>query len=141
MGYDTAYWGGWGGIPPQGGLQDDRKATSDRMGWSMGLSPDVRHNDGGSIVGGGDLRLLPPKHSWKVYCDQDYYGLVSSGGEEDGVKGGQAVVVSGQFGPGGDADGDLGGGTNGGVGGDGQDRDRDELNRWEGNVANVILGT
>ena len=139
MGNENACREGLGWIPPQVGPHWE--TTLERTRWWMGVSPAGGSDVGCSITGGGDLRLPPPKHSCTVYCDQAYYGLVSSGGEEDGVKGGQAVVVSGQFGPGGDADGDLGGGTNGGVGGDGQDRDRDELNRWEGNVANVILGT
>ena len=42
---------------------------------------------------------------------------------------------------GGDADSRLGGGTDGGVEGDGRDRDGDGLSRWEDNVAHITLGT
>ena len=54
---------------------------------------------------------------------------MSSGGVEDGVNFGQAVVGAGWLGLGGDADGGLGGGKYGG-GGDEWDVDGDGLNWW-----------
>ena len=51
------------------------------------------------------------------------------------------MVGEGRPGYGGDTDGGSGGGTGGGAGGDVQDGDRDRLNWWEDNVANLILGT
>ena len=75
------------------------------MEWSMVLSPAVGSDGGGGTEEGGDLRLLPPKHSRTVYCNQTHYGPVSSGGAESRIKGGQVVVVAGRTGFGGDADG------------------------------------
>ena len=66
---------------------------------------------------------------------------MSDSGASSGVKGGQAVVGTGQLGLGRDVDGISGGGTGRGRVGDGQDGDRDGLNRWEDIVANLILGT
>ena len=66
---------------------------------------------------------------------------MSGGGAADGVKDGQAVVVSGRIGLGGYVYGGLGGGTKRGGGGDRQDGDDDGINRWEDTVSNVILGT
>ena len=66
---------------------------------------------------------------------------MSGSGAEAGVGGGQAVVGSGRSGFGGDVDGGSGGGTGGGWGGYLRDGDRDELNRWEDDVAHITLGT
>ena len=66
-----------------------------------------------------------------------------AGGAEARVNDGQAVVVAGKTGFGMDVDGRLGGGTDGGGGGDGRDGygDGDGLSRWEDNVAQVTLRT
>ena len=90
----------------------------------MGISPDGGRDGRGGTTGGGDLHILPPEHSCTVYCDQDHYGPVSGGGAEARVKGDQAVVGAGLIGCGGDADGGLGGRTDGGGGGDGRRRRR-----------------
>ena len=45
----------------------------------MGLPPAGGRNGGGSIVGGGDLRIPLPEHSRTVYCDRYHYVPVSSG--------------------------------------------------------------
>ena len=50
VGNDTRHQEFFGGIPPQGGLQDDGEATSEWTGRCMGLSPDGGSNDGGSIT-------------------------------------------------------------------------------------------
>ena len=57
VGHDTAHWESFGWIPPQGGLQADGEATSERTGRSMGLSPAGGRDGGGGIAGGGDLCL------------------------------------------------------------------------------------
>ena len=49
------------------------------------------------------------------------------------------LVETGRVGCGGDADGSLGGGKDGGGGGVGRDKDRDRLSRLEDNVENVTL--
>ena len=66
---------------------------------------------------------------------------MSSSGAEAGATGVQAVVVTGQVGYGEDVDSGLGGGTYGGGGGDGQDRNRYRLSWWEDNVEKSTLGT
>ena len=48
-----------------------------------------------------------------IYCDKADYGIVPGGRVETGAKGVQAVVVTGQGGCGRDADGGVGGGTDG----------------------------
>ena len=117
MGDDTAHWEGFGRIPPHDGPQVDGKTTSERTIRWMVVSPSGGRGGRGGVTGCGDLSLLYPKYSHKVHCDQAHYGPVSSGGAEAGVKGGQAVVVTGRIGLGGDADGGSGGGTDGGGGG------------------------
>ena len=112
----------------------------DRKGQLMGVSPSGGRYGRGRITGGGDLFLPPSEHSRTYYCDQAHYGPLSGGGEEAGVKGFQAVVGELRLGIGGDVDGGSVGGTDGGRGVDIQDQYRDGLNRWEDNVANVILG-
>ena len=107
----------------------------------MGLYLSGGHCGSGCIAGDGDLHIPPPEHSRTVYCGQAYYGPVSGGGAEAGVKGDQAVVGAGLIVCGGDADGGSGVGTDGRVGGDEQDGDGDGLSRWEDNVAHVTLGT
>ena len=89
VGRDTLHWEGFGRIPPQGGPQSDREATSERMGRSMGIPPSGGRGGGGRTTGGGELRLLPPEHSCTVYCCQDHYGPVSGGRAEAGIKGDQ----------------------------------------------------
>ena len=114
VGYDTAHREGFGKIPQQGGPQDDGETTSERTGKWMGVSLAGGNNSGGGIIGIGDLKLLPPEHSHLVHGDQAHYGHVSGGGAEAGIKVGQAMVLAGRLGLGGDADGVLGGGTDGG---------------------------
>ena len=48
---------------------------------------------------------------------------------------------AGRGGCGGDADSRLGGGSDGGVGGDGRDRDNGRLIQYENNLANLTLVT
>ena len=100
----------------------------------MWIPPTGGHNGGSGTVGGGDLHLPPPEHGLTVHCDQDHYGPVSSGGAENGDKDTQAVTRTGRSGCGRDADNGLGGGTDGGGGGEIQDRYGDRLNRWGDNV-------
>ena len=108
----------------------------------MYISPTGVRNGGGGASGGGYLRLLPPEHIHKVYCDQDHYGTVSGGGAETGTMGIHAVVGTGQGGCGGDADTSSGGGNGGGGGEDGQDDDGyGQLISWEYTVAKIIIGT
>ena len=107
----------------------------------MVVSPNGGRNGGGRTRGGGDLRLMPPEHSRTVHCIQFHCGHVSGGGAASGVKAGPAVVGIGRLGIGRYADGGLEGGTDGEREGDGQNGDREGINRWEDTVANVILGT
>ena len=92
MGDNTTHQEGVGRIPPQGGPQFDKDATSEREGRCVGMPPtggrDVRVRTAGS----GYLRLPPPEHGHIVYCNQAHYGSVSGGGAETGAKGVQAVV-------------------------------------------------
>ena len=88
----------------------------------------------GGIIGGGDLRLSLPEHSFPVHFKQTHYGPVSDGVAYARVKGGQAVVRSGRLGGGGAADGVSGGETDGGGRGYGQDGNGDGLNQWEDTV-------
>ena len=60
---------------------------------------------------------------------------------DTGSKSVQAVVVIGQVGFGGDADGGLVGRAFGGAGGDRRYENGDILSWWEDNVANVTIGT
>ena len=96
MGDETMHWEGFGDIPPQGGLQADRKATTEESWWEISASPSGRGDGLGGVTGGGDLRLLPPKHSLKFHCYQDHCLPVSGGVEVTGVTDIQAVVVSGR---------------------------------------------
>ena len=79
------------------------------MGRRMGIPPAGGSDDGGGTSGVGDLNLPPPEHSCTVYCNKAHYGPVSVGGAEAGVKDDQAVVGTGWFGYGGNADGGSGG--------------------------------
>ena len=79
----------------------------------MGISPTGGLDVGGEIEGCGDLRLPPPEHSRTFYCYQSHCGSVSSSVEEAKVKCVQAVVGARRTGFGGDADGSLGGETDG----------------------------
>ena len=83
----------------------------------MGIPPVGGCDGEGGTAGGGDLLLLPPESSRKIYFGQANYGPVYGGGAEAGVKGDQAVVGAGRIGCGGDADGGSVGGTDGGGGG------------------------
>ena len=107
MGCDTLHWEDLGRILQKGGPQADGEEILERTGWSMGLPPAGGRNGGGSIVGGGDLRIPLPEHSRTVYCDRYHYVPVSSGRAGGGVKGDEVVVVSGRTGCGGDAYGGL----------------------------------
>ena len=138
---DAAHWEGVGRIPPQGGPQADREATSEREGRSVDIPPSGGRDDGSGTSGGGDLRLPTPEHVRTVNCNQDHYGPVSGGGVETRAKDIQAMVGTGWGGCGRDTDSGSGGETDGGGGGYGLDGDRDVLNWWEDNVANINLGT
>ena len=105
----------------------------------MGLSLAGGSDGVGGFTGGGDLRLLPPEHSYKVHCYQAHYGPYSCGEKASGVMGGQAVVEIGQLVLGRDADTGSGVETNRGGGG-GVDSYGDRINRWEDNSANIISG-
>ena len=107
----------------------------------MGIPHDGSRNGGGWNSGGVDLRLLPPEHSFTVYCNQDHYGPVSGGRAEAGVKGDQVVVGSGCIGCGLYADGGSGGRTNRGTGGYGRDGDGDRLSWRDNNVSRATLRT
>ena len=60
VGDELPYWEGVGRIPPQGGPQADREATSSREVQCVDITPNGGRDDGGGTVGGGDLRLPPP---------------------------------------------------------------------------------
>ena len=98
----------------------------------MGVSPSGGSNGGGGITGGRDQHPPPPpEHSLTVHCDHAHYGPVCGGSAVAGVKGGQAVVVAGQIGLVGGANGGLVGETDGGGG----------VNRREGDVDVLIKAT
>ena len=78
----------------------------------MGVSLSFRCDDGGVITGGVDLHLPMTEHSCTVHCNQAYYGPVSCGRAEAGVKGGQVVVGAGRIRLGGDVGSVLGGEAN-----------------------------
>ena len=90
VGYVTAHWEDLGRIPPQGGPYNDEASTADGTGCYVGLLRTV----GGDVIGGhtwgGDLRLLPPKHSLTVHQDQGHYEPVSFGRETPNGKGVQS---------------------------------------------------
>ena len=88
VGHYTPHWECLGNIPPQGGPQAYREATSERKVRHIGIPPARGHNGGCGITGGGYLRLPSLEHSHIVYCNQAHYGPVSGGGAEAGVKGG-----------------------------------------------------
>ena len=66
---------------------------------------------------------------------------MSRGGADTGAKGIQSVVVTGQGVCGRDEDEGLGGRTDGRGGGYGWEGEKDGLNWWEDNVANINVGT
>ena len=70
MVYNTVHWEIFEQIPPQSGPHADRKATSEKTGRSMGLSPAGGCDGGGVISGCGDLHLPPPEHIRTVYYNQ-----------------------------------------------------------------------
>ena len=119
--HENLYWECLGCIPPQGGPQSDGEATLEMMGRSTGLSLDGLFNIRGGIAGGEELRLPPTEHSCTVYCNQAQYGLLPGGGEEAGVKGGQALVIAGRTVCWGNAVGGLVGRTDGERGEDRRD--------------------
>ena len=138
VGDDTMHWEVFGLIPPQGGLQADRAATSEEEGREVGVSLAGRRDEGGGVKGGGDLVLLPLEQSCTVHGDQAHYGPVSNRRDASGFTGGQTVVGAGRLGLGGDVDGGKGGGMGGRGGGDGRYGDGyRKLIRWEGIVANA----
>ena len=75
----------------------------------MGISLYGGRYGRGGITGGGYLHILPPKHSRTVYFDLVYYIPVTGYRVEAGVKGGEAVMGSGQTGFIGNAGGGSGG--------------------------------
>ena len=141
MGDETGQQESIGRIPPQGSPQTDREEMSEREERSVGIPPAGGRNVGSRTAGGEDLCLPLPYHGHTVHSDQAHYGPVSCGGAETRDKGIQAVVGTGRRGPGRDADGGLGGRTDGGGGGYGREVDGDVLNQWGDNVANITLGT
>ena len=114
MGDNPTHWEGVGRIPPQGGLQTDGELNLVREGRRVEITPAGGRDGGVGTEGGGYLRLPPPEKTRTVHCDQAHYGPVSSGGAETGATGLQEVVIEGCGGCEGDADGILGGGTDGG---------------------------
>ena len=85
-------------------------------------------------------RLLPPEHGSAIYCDWAYYGPVYGGEAEAGAEGDNAAAVTGGIGFGWDADGDPGGGEDGGSGGYGRDGDcNGRLVKWGGYCSNHTL--
>ena len=60
----------------------------------MGVCPSGGRGGRGGIIGVGDLCLPRPEQIYTVHCDQAYYGPVSGGGAETGIKGGQEVVAA-----------------------------------------------
>ena len=60
MGDDAVHRGVLGRIPPQGGLQADREATSDRTVRSVDIHSAGVNDDRSGTSGGGELCLLPP---------------------------------------------------------------------------------
>ena len=109
----AAHEDGVGRIPPHGGLQADGVATPEGTGRRMGLPPSGVFDGRGGLEGVGYLSLLPPEHSFAVYCNQANYGPVSGVEAEAGSKCGKEMVGTGGFefrvntdgGPGGRIDG------------------------------------
>ena len=66
----------------------------------MGVPPAGGGNSGVRPAGGVELRFLPPEHSRKVHCYQDYYGPVSGIRLTPGYKGVKVMVGSGVSGTG-----------------------------------------
>ena len=107
----------------------------------MGIPPAGGRDGGGGTTGGGELRLPPPEHGSTVYCNHDYYGPVSGGGEKSGDKGVQVVARTGQGRCGGDAGMGLGGGTDGWRRRRRTGRMRRQNKSGEDNVEDVTLST
>ena len=118
MGPDTTYAEGVGCIPQQGGPQADGTEIAEGTGWRIGLPPTGGCDGGGAVSVGRDLSLPPPEHRGTIYCDQVHYRPVSGGKAEDRAKSENAVVGTGGYGFGEDADGGPGGGADGGGGED-----------------------
>ena len=93
------------------------------VGRSFGLPSYGGCDVGGGVAGFGDLRIPSPEYSSAIYCNQAHYGPVSGGEKEARDKGGNAVVGTGGFLFGGDVDGGLGDGSDGGDRGEGWYRD------------------
>ena len=106
----------------------------------MSVSPSGGSNVIGEVIGGRDLRISPPEHSFTFHCDQAHYGPVSRGGEASGVTGGQAVFGSGCLVLVRDVDGAFRGIMDR-RGGYGQASDGYGLIIWEDTAANLILGS
>ena len=117
MGLDAAYEEGIGRITPQVCLQDDGTSAVEGAGRRLGLPPYGGCDGGGGVAGVGDLRLPSPEHSSAIYCNYDHYRPVSSRKMEARAKSINAMVGTGGFGFGGDAESGPVGGSDGGVAG------------------------
>ena len=106
-----------------GRLESERENTFGDGKRGTGVPPADIGDGGGGVTEGAYLRLLLPEHSCTVHYDKEHYGPVSGGGEAYMVMGDQAVVGSGRPGFGWYVYGSSEGGTDGGVTGDGQDRE------------------
>ena len=111
MVHDPTHQEGVGRIPPQGGTQVDREATSESEGRRVEIPSTRRRYVGVRPAEDGDLCLLTPEHSRIFYCDHAHYGPVYGGGADTGSTGFQSVVGAGRGGRVGVADGGLVGGT------------------------------
>ena len=121
MGDYATHWEGVGRIPPQADPQAYREENLEREVRSVDITPAGGHDFGSRTAGGGDLRLPPPEHVCIVHCDQEHYGTVSISGADTGAKDIQVVEGTRRSGCGSNADGSLGGGTDGGGRGDRRD--------------------
>ena len=60
VGNDNVHWESFEKIPPQGGLQADMKATSEREGHTVDILTTGGHDGRSSNAGGVFLLLTPP---------------------------------------------------------------------------------
>ena len=70
----------------------------------MGVTPADWGNGLGGPAVGGDLHILPPKHSHTVNCNKAHYGIVSGDRARPGDQSVSALVGSVVIGPRGDSD-------------------------------------
>ena len=141
MVHDPLHWEGVGWIPPHWERQTEKESTLAGKVICLDLPPSGGRNAGGGNAGGGDLRLPTKEHSCTVYCDEAHYGPVSGGRSDNGFKGDQGVAEAGYIVCGGDVEGGLVGGIDGGEGGDGRYGDGYRLSWWKYNAEQVTLGT